>query len=141
MIRLIFNLIHMSIEQLIHDIKKLQEDVKAITASIKDLKPKNEDLEMLKRQRKDLSQQIKDMDSDIERQMNEDQDIVEFKKEKMEKDEKLAKLKQELFIELDKVHKDFSLDVQCEDGFVKVNALKAMRLYLNGKELVNKLRP
>lgn len=129
----------MNVEQLVQRIKKLEENIKAINASIKDLKPKSEDIEALKKQRRDISKQIKDMDADIEREMNEDMDIVEFKKEKIGYEEELAEVKQNLFEEIAKMNQEFSIDVQCEDGMVKVQTMKGVRLFWNGKELVNKV--
>ena len=128
----------MDISLLIQQIKKLQDDIKAIQVSVKDLAPKPEGLEALKMKRREMSKQIKEMEEDIERDMNEDEDIMEFKKEKVAKEEKLAEVRKDLFQELSKMNQDFNLSVQCEDGVVKAQGIKAMRCFMNGKEVVNK---
>ncbi len=128
------------IELIVQKIQKLQNDIKAIKASIKDLTPEPEDLKALKKKRKELSEQIKDMQDDIEREMNEDMDIVDFKKQKIEAEEELAELKNTLYDEINKINKNLSLSVNCEEGLVKLQSVKSFRVFFNGKELPIKIR-
>ena len=89
----------------------------------------------LKAAYKDLKGQIKGMEEDWERQLMQNEGYLQLLKMREAKDEEIAKANGRLFELIGKLPpKPFEMEMESEDGNVRIQITPEMRIYLNGKE-------
>lgn len=121
----------MQIEEKLKKVIELQVEIKHIADSIKNIMPCTPDITDLKRQRKELTKEIRKLEEETEEELNEDNEIREFRGKKVIREEQLAEAIDILFDELKK----------CQNGFVMhvdskvVQGTTLQHLFVNGKEL------
>ncbi len=121
---------------MLKELRKLQQEFVAIKKDIKE-EEKNDSDEYrdLKKALKDLKAQVKDYEDRFLQDLLKDDSYVQLKDLKMKKEEEIALTNQKLFELIAKLPpKFFQLEVQTDDGPIKVQVQPEMRLYLNGRE-------
>lgn len=89
----------------------------------------------LKKAYKDLRGQMKEKEEQWVRDLLEDKQYVDLREMKEKKEEEIALLNQKIFELIGELpQKFFQMDVQTENGPVKVQIQPEMRMYLNGRE-------
>ncbi len=124
------------IKLLLKDINDMRQKLKGIKSDIKqEEKISNEQYLDLKKAYKDLRQQIKDFEDDELADLKSDEHYNKLREMQLEKEEQLAQAREKLFDNIAKLPKKaFEIDVDTEEGRVKLQALPDMRVFLNGKE-------
>jgi conjugal transfer/entry exclusion protein len=117
-------------------IKKLKDDLREIKKDIKEEEkidsPEYADLD---KALKDLKKQVKDFKEQWMLEMQGDENYNKLREMKISKEEDIAEESAKLFELISKLPpKPFEMNVDGEDGQVRVQIIPDMRLYLNGRE-------
>ena len=89
----------------------------------------------LKKTFKDLKHQVKDLEEQWMLDLLKDEMYVKLKEMRMKKEEEIALENQKLFQHIAQLPpKFFQMNVEMEEGPVRVEVHPEMRVYLNGKE-------
>ncbi len=124
------------IRQLIIEAQKAKEELRAIKKSIRDEeKITSEEYLDLEKAYKDLRKQMKDFKDEWEQELLQENSYVQLKELKVKKDEEIGELNQEINESLSKLPpKAVDLQVETENGNIRIQIKPEMKLYLNGKE-------
>ncbi len=114
------------LKQELHDLKKdMRADEKITSTEYVDLK----------KTYKDLKHQLKDLEEQWMLDLLKDQSYVKLKEMKVKKEEDIAHANKKLFDLISELPpKFFQMNVETEEGQMKVEVHPEMRVYLNGKE-------
>jgi hypothetical protein len=117
-------------------INKLKQELRDIRKDMKhDEKIDTEEYMELKKTYKDLRLQLKDLEEQWNLDLMKDGQYVKLKEMKMKKEEEIAVANQKLFELVAQLPpKFFQMNVEMEEGPVRVEVHPEMRVYLNGKE-------
>lgn len=120
----------------IQDLNKLRAELKEIKKSLREEeKIENEDYAEMKKTSKDLKQQLKDFEDVFKRDLSNDSDYKRLLELKVTKEEEIADSSEKLFEAIAKLPpKAFEMNVDTEEGNVRVQVQPEMRVYLNGRE-------
>lgn len=131
-----FYMIEDKISLALKQIKKLRQELKDIKKDMKaEEKIDSEEYLELKKTFKDLKHQVKDLEEQWMLELMKDQSYVKLKEMRMKKEEEIALENQKLFQHIAQLPpKFFQMNVEMEDGPVRVEVHPEMRVYLNGKE-------
>jgi len=124
------------ISLILKDIKKLKEDLKDLKKDAKrEEKLDSPEFVELKRAHDDLKKQKKDMEESWQQELAGMEDYQKLRDLIMQKEEAIAQANQKLFEQISQLpQKPFQMNVELEEGPIKVQIMPEMRLYLNGKE-------
>lgn len=132
----LFFMIHDKISLALQDIAKIKESLKGIKKDIKsEEKIVNDQYIDLKRTLKDLKLQVKGFEDDVIQELHEDDHYNKLREMRMKGEEDLAKATERLFKFVAELpQKAISMDMETEDGPVKVNIQPEMKVFVNGRE-------
>lgn len=118
------------------ELRKLKQELAEIKKDIKtEEKNDSDEYKDLKKALKDLKAQVRDYEDKWLQDLLKDQSYQQLKDMKMKKEEEIALTNKKLFDLIAKLPpKFFQMDVQTEEGPIKVQVQPEMRVYLNGKE-------
>ena len=118
------------------DLRKLKQELHEIKKDVKDEeKIETEEYLELKRTYKDLKTQVKDLEEKTLLSLAQDTSYQQLKEKQKKKEEEIAQLNAKLFEVVGELPpKFFQMNVETEEGPVRVQIQPEMRLYLNGKE-------
>lgn len=124
------------ISLVLKELQKLKQELHDLKKDIKEEETLDTDEYLeLKRAFKDLKAQVKAMEEKAQQEIVKDDQYKLLKEMKIKKDEEIANLNKKLFELIAKLPaKFFQMNMETEDGPVKVQIQPEMRLYLNGKE-------
>lgn len=89
----------------------------------------------LKKAYKELREQIKEFEEEYKRDLQQDDHYIKLVELKEETEEKIAKKNEELFQNIEQLPpKSHQMDLETDQGFLKIQIEPEMRIYLNGKE-------
>lgn len=124
------------ISLILKDITKLKEELKELRKEqrIQEKLDTPEYLEV-KRVFDDLKRQKKDAEEVWQKELTQDQEYQKIREMKVKKEEEIAEQNQKLFAAIATLpQKPFLMNVELENGPVKVQIMPEMRLYINGRE-------
>lgn len=129
-------MVHDKIALLLKDISKLRDKLKDVK---KDKKQEEvvdtEAYRELKKAAKELRAQVKDMDDEHKEELKSDSFYNQLREMQLKTEEELAQMNAKLFELIDELPKKFfEMNVDIEDGKVKVQVQPEMKVFLNGKE-------
>lgn len=129
-------MIHDKITLAIKDIKKIKEELSEIKKDIKrEEKLDTTEYLEIKRAHSDIKQQKKDMEDGHKNELANDENFNKLRELKVKAEETLAQANERLFALISELpQKPFDMNVEMEEGPVRVQVMPEMRLYLNGKE-------
>ena len=118
------------------ELKKLKQELSDLKKDMKKEEKVDTDAYLeLKRTYKDLKGQVKGMEEQWLQDIQKDNQYTELRDMKVKKEEEVATLNKKIFDLIAKLPpKYFLLNMETEEGPVKVQIQPEMRLYLNGKE-------
>ena len=118
------------------DLRKLKQELHEIKKDVKDEeKIETEEYLELKRTYKDLKTQVKDLEEKTLLSLAQDTSYQQLKEMQIKKEEEIAQLNAKLFEVVGELPpKFFQMNVETEEGAVRVQIQPEMRLYLKGKE-------
>ena len=118
------------------EIKKLKQELQDIKKDMRaEEKIDSEEYIDLKKTYKDLKLQVKDLEEQWMLNLMKDAQYVKLKEMKVKKEEEVAQANQKLFEQIAKLPpKFFQMNVETEEGPIRVEVHPEMRVYLNGKE-------
>ncbi len=129
-------MVHDKIALLLQDIEKLKEKLKDVK---KDRKQEEvvdtEAYRELKKAAKDLRAQVKDMDDEHKENLKSDSFYNQLRELQLKTEEDLAQMNSKLFELIDELPKKFfEMNVDIDQGRVKVQVQPEMKVFVNGKE-------
>ena len=129
-------MIHDKISLAIKDIKKIKEELNEIKKDIKrEEKLDTTEYLEIKRAHSDIKQQKKDMEDGHKNELATDENFNKLRELKVKAEETLAHANERLFgLIAELPQQPFNMNVDLEEGPVRVQVMPEMRLYLNGKE-------
>lgn len=130
------NMVHDKIALTLKDIAKLKEKLKDVKKDMKQ-QEKLDTTEYLdlKKALKELKAQVKDLEEVHEEELKSDDWYNQLREMKVKSEEELALANEKLFALIDELpQKFFEMDVEVEDGKVKIQVQPQMQLFVNGKE-------
>lgn len=118
------------------ELNKLKQELKDLK---KDLKAEeqidSEEYLDLKKAYKDLKAQVKDVEDKWEQELLKDEQYAKLREMKVKKEEEVAASSEKLFEIIQELPpKFFQMNVDMEEGPVRVQVQPEMRVYLNGRE-------
>lgn len=124
------------IRQSIQDIRKLKEELRDIKKDIKEEEkidsPEYLDLE---KALKDLKKQVKDYKDQWMLEMQSDENYNKLREIRIKKEEDIAEGNAKLFELISKLpQKPFNMNMESENGPIRIQIMPEMKLYLNGRE-------
>lgn len=124
------------IRQAIQNIKKLKDELRSIKKDIKEEEkidsPEYMDLE---KALKDLRKQVKEFKEQWMLEMQSDENYNKIREMKIEKEEDIAEANAKLFELISKLPpKPVDMNMESEEGPVRIQIVPDMRLFLNGRE-------
>jgi len=124
------------ISLILQDLEKLKEKLKDIKKDIKyDEKIDDIRYEELKDGLKQMKAQVKDFEEDFMQDLQRDESYQKLRELRMKSEESIAHANQKLFESLAKLPpKPFDMNVDTNEGRMRVQIVPDMRIYLNGKE-------
>jgi DNA repair exonuclease SbcCD ATPase subunit len=130
-------MIHDKLALALKDLTSLQNDIKDIKREMKEEeRNSNEDYLALKSKVKEMAQQVKDMNNEFMANLRTEELYQNLLESKTQKDEEVGKKVEEILKMLDQLpKKHFKMDVDTENGVVKMEVQPEMKLYMNGKIL------
>ena len=138
--RALFLKIHKMVEDkialILKDLAKMKEELGDLRKDQKKLEKMDapEYLE-IRRVFNDLKKQKKDAEDIFQRDLADDGDYRKTRELKVKKEEEIAELNGKLFAAISTLPpKPFTMNVEMENGPVKIQIMPEMRLYINGKE-------
>ncbi len=129
-------MVHDKIALLLKDISKYKEQLKGIKQDMKiEETIENDDYFHLKKASKDLKSQVKDMETEHLAELASDDHYTKLRGMRLKAEEDLAHTNEQLFKTLDELPKKyFEMQLETENGPVKVQVQPEMKLFMNGKE-------
>lgn len=120
----------------LQDLRKLKDELKEIKKDLKhEEKIDDEQYGTLLKSAKELKAQVKEFEESWERELLQDESYKKLRELKTEKEEEVAIKNEELFKFIAQLPpKAFELNLDTEEGPVRVQVQPEMRIYLNGKE-------
>ncbi|HRY91489.1 MAG TPA: hypothetical protein P5229_04085 [Candidatus Gracilibacteria bacterium] len=124
------------IQILLKDLHKLKEDLKALRKEMKqEEKLDTPEYLDIKRVYNDVKKQKKDAEEIHEQELAGNEDYQKLRELKVKKEEEIAEVNKKLFEAIGTLPpKPWQINLELEEGAVKVQIMPEMRLYLNGKE-------
>lgn len=124
------------IQLVLKDIRKEQEELKAIKKDMKyEEKLDTPEFLELKKAHDDLKRQKKDVEERYMQELETDKNYQQLKEMKIQKEELIAEKNAKLFELIGELPpKPCVINMETEDGPVKVQIVPDMRLFLNGRE-------
>jgi ribosomal protein S21 len=124
------------IQQALQEIKKFREELRDIKKDIKEEEkidsPEYQDLD---KALKDLKKQVKDFKDQWMLEMQSDENYNKLREIKIKKDEEIADANARLFELIAKLpQKPVDMNMDTEEGPVRIQIMPEMKLYLNGRE-------
>lgn len=118
------------------EIAKLKQEFNDIKKDMRaEEKIDTEEYMDLKKTFKDLKHQVKDLEEQWMLELSKDASYLKLKEMRMKKEEEIALANKKLFDQIAQLPpKFFQMNVELENGPVKVEVHPEMRVYLNGKE-------
>lgn len=129
-------MIHDKISIILKDLAKLKEKLKDSKKDMRKMeKVDRDDFRDLDRSIREMKKQLVDIKDEWESELANDDFYNELREAKMDQEEKIAHLSEDLFMALEKCpQKAFSLEVETEGGPLRVQVQPEMKIYVNGKE-------
>ena len=129
-------MIHDKISVILKDLAKLKDKLKDTKKDMRKMeKVDRDDFRDLERTVKDLKKQLTDIKDEWEEELQSDDFYNQLRESRLEDEEKIAQLNADLFEALEKApQKAFSIEVQTEEGPLRVQVQPEMKIYVNGKE-------
>jgi len=129
-------MIHDRISLCLKDLNKLKTEFKEIKKTLKNLeKIESEEYEDIKRAHKDLKKQMKAFEERWQNELLDDKEYLTMREMKEKKEEDIAHANQDLFKLIAQLPpQPFQMDVETEEGNLKIQIMPEMTLYLNGRE-------
>ncbi len=120
----------------LQDLRKLRDELKDVKKDLKhEEKIDDEQYGTLVKSAKELKAQVATFEESWERELLQDEPYKKLRELKMKKEEEIAEKNEELFRFIAQLpQKAFELNLETEDGPVRVQVQPEMRVYLNGKE-------
>lgn len=120
----------------LQELRKLKDALKEIKKDLKhEEKIDDESYQALKKNAKELKAQVKEFEENWERELLQDESYKKLRELKTAKEEEVATKNEELFKFIAQLPpKAFELNLDTEDGPVRVQVQPEMRVYLNGRE-------
>lgn len=121
---------------LLKEINKLKEALKDLKKDLKtEEKIDSEEYIDLKKAYKDLKEQVKEFEEKWKQELLEDEHYNKLREMKLKKEEEMADINQQLFEQIATLPpKPFTMNVETDQGPVRIQIQPEMRLYLNGRE-------
>lgn len=118
------------------EIAKLKEDLKGIKKDMKhEEKLDTPEYIDIKRAFDDIKKQKKDTEEGWQQELNGTDFYQKLREMKVQKEEDIANANQKLFDQIASLpQKPFMMNVELEEGPLRVQIMPEMRLYLNGRE-------
>lgn len=118
------------------EIKKLKQEFQDIKKDMRaEEKIDTDEYNDLKKAYKDLKHQIKDLEEQCMLELMKDDSYIKLKEMKVKKEEEIALANKKLFDLISELPpKFFQMNVEMEEGPVRLEVHPEMRVYLNGKE-------
>lgn len=136
MAHLFFTMIEDKISLALKELKKLKDELKDIRKDMKfDEKIDTEQYVDLKKAYKDLKAQVKDIEDKWMQDLLKEEQYMKLQEMKVKKEEEVAHMNKKLFELISELPpKFFQMNVETEEGPVRVQIQPEMRIYLNGRE-------
>ena len=120
----------------IQEIKKLKEELRDIRKDLKEEEkidsPEYHDLE---KACKDLKRQVKDFKDEWMKEMQSDENYNKLRELKIGKEEEIGEATEKLFTIINQLpQKPVDLNLDSDQGPIRIQIMPEMRLYLNGRE-------
>jgi CRISPR/Cas system CSM-associated protein Csm4 (group 5 of RAMP superfamily) len=120
----------------LQELKKLKEELRDIKKDLKEEEkidsPEYLDLE---KAFKDLKRQVKDFKDEWMREMQSDDNYNKLREMKLNKEEEIAEANVKLFDIINKLpQKPVDMNLDSDQGPIRIQIMPEMRLYLNGRE-------
>lgn len=140
-ITLFKTMVHDKIQLSIKEVRKREEKLKGIKKDMRaEEKIEDEQYQDLKRGLKEMRLQVKDLEDDALEDLQKSEFYNELRELRLKAEEGLAQERENLFKLLEQLPlKPFEIDVKDEEGMVKIQATPVMRIFVNGKEIKNKV--
>jgi len=124
------------ISLVLKDLAKLKRDLKDLKKDVKaEEKMDTEEYLELKKAYKDMKFQLKDLEDQFHLELAKDDSYNKLREMVMAKEEEIATANEKLFKHVGELPpKPFMMNVELEEGPVRVQVQPEMRIYLNGKE-------
>ena len=124
------------IRQALQEIKKLREELKSIKKDLKEEEkidsPEYHDLE---KAFKDLKKQVKDFKDQWLQELQGEESYNKLREIRLAKEEEIAEASNDLFVLINKLpQKPIDMNMDSENGPIRIQIMPEMRLYLNGRE-------
>lgn len=131
-----FFMIEDKLQLTLKELRKLKQELHDLKKDMKqEEKIDSEEYAELKRAYKDLKSQVKDFEEKWMQDLLKDEQYTKLKEMKVKKDEEIAQMNQKLFeIIAQFPPKFFQMNMETEEGPIRVQIQPEMRVYLNGKE-------
>lgn len=129
-------MIHDKISVILKDLAQLKQKLKDTKKDMRKMeKVDRDDYRELERSVKEMKNQLVDIKDEWEADLAGDDFYNELREMKLDQEEKVAQLNEDLFKALEKApQKAFSLEVETEEGPLRVQVQPEMKIYVNGKE-------
>lgn len=129
-------MVHDKIALLLKDISKIKENLKGVKKDIKvEEKLTSERYLELKAALKEMKAQVKEMEEEHLADLASDEHYGKLRELRLKNEEDLAHANQDLFKALEELPKKyFEMQIETENGPVKVQGQPEMKIFLNGKE-------
>ncbi len=120
----------------LQDIKKIKEELRDIKKDIKaEEKIDSPEYIDLEKALKDLKKQVKEFKDQWLLELQSEQDYNNLRELKVKKEEELADANTKLFEQISKLpQKPLDMNLDTDNGPIRVQIMPEMRLYLNGRE-------
>jgi len=124
------------ISLILKDLAKLKEDIKVLRKEMRhEEKLDTPEYLEIKRVFNDLKKQKKDAEEIWQQELAGDDDYQKMREIKIKKEEEIAELNKKLFDAIATLPpKPFQMNLEMEEGQMRVQIMPEMRLYLNGRE-------
>lgn len=121
---------------ILKDINELKEKLKEIRKDIKiDEQIDTDEYIALKKVLKEAKEQVKDHEEEHRKDLHSDESYNQLRELKIKKEEELAHAYEDLFLNVAKLpQKPFQMNLETENGPVRLQIQPEMRVYVNGKE-------
>jgi hypothetical protein len=124
------------ISLILKDLAKLKSELKDLKKDVKaEEKMDTEEYVDLKKAYKDMKLQLKDLEDQFHLELAKDDNYNKLREMVLSKEEEIANVNEKLFKLIAELpQKPFMMNVELEEGPVRVQIQPEMRVYLNGKE-------
>jgi len=124
------------IQLILKDLQKVKDDLKDVRKDIKaHEKIETEEYLSLRKATKEMKQQLKDYEENANQSLKSDETYNKLRELKVSLEEQLANKNKALFEEIYKLPpKPWQVNMETEEGPVKIQVIPDMKLFLNGRE-------